>query len=131
MKHRRMILLFAMLNSLVWLLAGFWWLSSHLLNLSPAERIVGLVVVTAGWHTVSMMAIRQLESWWEGRECNFPERSAQPLEAMNVTCEVCGGDEFLEGPKGGLCTNIKCVGCSAEYNFGPGIMERIYRIKDM
>ena len=24
-----------------------------------------------------------------------------------------------------LCTNIKCSQCSAEYNYGPGIMERI------
>ena len=127
MNHRRMILLFVTLNSLVWLLAGFWRLSSHLPNLSLAERIVGLAVVAVGWHAASMLVIRQVESWWERRQRNFPERAAQPLEDMTVRCVVCDGDEFIEGPRGGLCTNIKCVRCSAEYNLGPGIMERIYR----
>ena len=127
MNHRRMILLFVTLNSLAWLLMGFWRLSSHIPNLSMAEWIVGLVVVAVGWHAASMLAIRQVESWWERRQRNFPERAAQPLEVMTVRCVACDGDEFIEGPKGGLCTNIKCVRCLAEYNLGPGIMERIYR----
>ena len=127
MNHRRIILAIEMSTSLVFLLAGLWWSSSHLLTLNRFERFVGLVVVAVGGYAVAMQAIRRLEAWRDRRGRVFRVRSAQPMEIMNVRCEVCDCDEFLEGPHGGLCTNIKCVQCSAEYNYGPGIMERIRR----
>lgn len=127
MNRRRHVAWLALSSSLLVMLAAFWYLSSHLLTLSRSERLVGLGVVTAGWYAFSALAIRRLEAWRGRRERDFSGRAAQPMEVMTVRCEACDGDEFLEGPSGGLCTNIKCVNCSAEYNFGPGIMERIHR----
>jgi len=126
MNHRLMIFLFVM-TSLVCLLVGFWWMVLHFLAFSVVDRIVGLAVVTAGWYIVTLLAVRWLASWRKGRGRSFLGRAAQSMEIMTVRCEVCDGYEFLEGPHGGLCTNIKCVVCSAEYNYGPGIMERIHR----
>ena len=127
MSRRHWGIWLALSSSLAWILFGFWYLSSHLLALGKAERLMGLGVVVVGWYAFSVLAIRSLEAWRGRRERDLSGRAAQPMEAMTVRCEVCDGDEFLEGPSGGLCTNIKCVGCSAEYNFGPGIMERIHR----
>lgn len=49
-------------------------------------------------------------------------------------CPDCGKDEFLAGPCGGLCQNIKCAVCGSEFNFCPpcfampiGYAERIGR----
>ena len=127
MNHRRITFLIAMSVSFLCLLTGSWWMSSRPLALSGAERVVGLAVVAAGGYAVAMWVIRRLEAWKGRRVRAFLERAAQPMEIMTVRCEVCDGDEFLEGPHGGLCTNIKCVQCSAEYNYGPGLMERIRR----
>jgi hypothetical protein len=113
MRRRRRGIWFALSISLAWIVIGFWYLSSHLLALSKAERLVGLGVVTVGWYAFSALAIRRLEAWRGRREGDLSGRAAQPMEAMTVRCEVCDGDEFLEGPSGGLCTNIKCVQCSA------------------
>jgi hypothetical protein len=53
---------------------------------------------------------------------------------VDSTCPDCGGDSFLRGPEGGLCTNIKCAHCGACFNFCPrcnvlpgGYAERIGR----
>jgi hypothetical protein len=121
MNFRRKGQIFALSTTFAWISIGCWYLSSHLLTLDLVEKNVGTVVVAVGWYILSMMAVCRLDSW------RSQQRAAQPLESMTVRCAVCDGDEFLEGPSGGLCTNIKCVGCSAEYNFGPGTMERIYR----
>jgi len=124
---RRACLLFVLSATFLGLLLGSWYLSSHLHTLSRGERSIGLGVATVGWGFGSLWFARQAAAWWGKRKREFPERAAQPEENMTVRCEVCDGDEFLEGPHGGLCTNIKCVACSAEYNHGPGIMERIHR----
>jgi len=41
------------------------------------------------------------------------------------TCPDCGRTNFLKGPEAGLCTNIKCAGCGAQFNVGPLTCERI------
>jgi hypothetical protein len=33
-----------------------------------------------------------------------------------LTCRYCAGTKFLEGPSGGLCTNVQCDACGARYN---------------
>ena len=126
MNHRPMIFL-SVMASLAVLLVGLWWTILHLTAFSMVDRIVGMMVVTAGWYVATLLAVRWLASWRERRERAFPVRAAQPMVIVDVRCEVCDCDEFLEGPHGGLCTNIKCAQCSAEYNYGPGIMERIRR----
>jgi len=41
-------------------------------------------------------------------------------------CPDCGSSEFLEGPSGGMCTNVKCAGCGHWFNFAlPVSMQRI------
>ncbi len=40
-------------------------------------------------------------------------------EVGGPVCPDCG-DGLLKGPQGGACTNIKCKGCSAEFNVMPG-----------
>ncbi len=47
----------------------------------------------------------------------MPEVS--PVEEADLKkgiCPDCGGDEFLEGPRGGLAVNIRCKQCGAEFN---------------
>ena len=36
-----------------------------------------------------------------------------------LTCPKCSDTRFMEGPSGGGCVNIKCVGCGEEYNLTP------------
>jgi len=41
-------------------------------------------------------------------------------------CPDCGGKIFIEGPSGGICTNVKCDGCGHYFNMAlPLIVERI------
>lgn len=40
-------------------------------------------------------------------------------------CPDCRGDEFLEGPSGGMSTNIMCSSCGARFNMSPFGAERI------
>jgi len=41
-------------------------------------------------------------------------------------CPDCGSENFIEGPSGGLCTNVKCDGCGHWFNFGlPLFIQRI------
>lgn len=40
-------------------------------------------------------------------------------------CPDCGGRDFLEGPQGGICTNIMCAKCRHRFNASPLGMERI------
>lgn len=40
-------------------------------------------------------------------------------------CPDCGCKDFLEGPQGGLCTNIMCARCRHKFNIGPFGIERI------
>jgi hypothetical protein len=40
-------------------------------------------------------------------------------------CPDCGGKKFLEGPQGGLCTNIMCAKCRHRFNASPFGLERI------
>ena len=32
-------------------------------------------------------------------------------------CPDCGNTEFLFGPSGGLCVNVKCMECGSKYNY--------------
>src|SRR5215469_15192280 len=43
------------------------------------------------------------------------------------TCPDCGNEEWLEGPSGGMSTNIKCTKCGLWLNHTPvlGLAERI------
>jgi len=43
----------------------------------------------------------------------------------NNRCPDCGGDDFREGPSGGMSTNIMCAGCGARFNMSPFGAERI------
>jgi hypothetical protein len=40
-------------------------------------------------------------------------------------CPDCGSSDFIEGPSGGMCTNIMCAGCGAKFNMSPFGAERI------
>lgn len=42
--------------------------------------------------------------------------------SSGLTCIFCSGNEFLEGPHGGMSVNIKCANpeCGAQYNVTPG-----------
>ncbi len=46
-----------------------------------------------------------------------------------LTCPDCKGHEFLQGPRGGMSTNIKCnnPSCGSEFNVCPEfrLIERI------
>lgn len=48
-----------------------------------------------------------------------------------LTCPDCGGEDFLEGPHGGLAVNVKCSKCGCKLNITPlpngkiWILERI------
>ena len=49
------------------------------------------------------------------------------LAFMNGKCPDCGSTAFYEGPSGGLCTNIRCAGCSHWFNHCGFFVERIAR----
>lgn len=38
----------------------------------------------------------------------------EPLR--QARCPDCDGEEFLGGPEGGICQNIKCEGCGSKFN---------------
>lgn len=42
-------------------------------------------------------------------------------------CPDCGSTKFMEGPSGGMCTNVKCSWCGHWFNMGlPMFIERIH-----
>ena len=42
-------------------------------------------------------------------------------------CPDCGSGSFMEGPSGGMSTNVKCNGCSHWFNLGlPLFIQRIH-----
>jgi len=42
-------------------------------------------------------------------------------------CPDCGSDQFMEGPSGGMATNVKCLGCNHWFNLGlPLFIQRIH-----
>lgn len=43
-------------------------------------------------------------------------------------CPRCHGVDFLPGPRGGLCRNVLCVRCFAEYNSGPIAVELLHEV---
>ncbi len=46
-------------------------------------------------------------------------------------CPDCGSDKFMEGPSGGMSTNVKCSGCGHWYNLGlPLFIQRIHIDKE-
>ena len=71
MNHRPMIFL-SVMASLAVLLVGLWWTILHLTAFSMVDRIVGMMVVTAGWYVATLLAVRWLASWRERRERAFP-----------------------------------------------------------
>lgn len=40
-------------------------------------------------------------------------------------CPDCGSEEFLEGPRGGMCTNMMCAVCNHKFNMSPVSIQRI------
>lgn len=49
----------------------------------------------------------------------------------NNCCPDCGSTKFMEGPTGGMCTNVKCTGCGHWFNFAlPVMIERIHVAED-
>lgn len=42
-------------------------------------------------------------------------------------CPDCGCQKFLDGPEGGMCTNIECVGCGSTFNVTPMGIQRLTR----
>lgn len=40
-------------------------------------------------------------------------------------CYDCGGEEFIPGPRGGMCVNLMCANCGARFNVSPFSIERI------
>jgi ribosomal protein S27E len=43
------------------------------------------------------------------------------------SCPDCGCETFMEGPSGGMATNVKCNGCGHWFNFGlPLFIQRIH-----
>ena len=46
--------------------------------------------------------------------------------AVNV-CPDCGSyKQFLAGPRGGFCLNIRCGHCGSEFNVGPRLNGRLF-----
>ena len=43
----------------------------------------------------------------------------------NGRCPDCSGEEFFEGPSGGLSVNIRCGKCGNWFNHSPFSLERI------
>lgn len=44
----------------------------------------------------------------------------------NLECPDCNGDKWFEGPSGGMCVNISCVGCGSRFNdMGPFGLQRL------
>lgn len=42
-------------------------------------------------------------------------------------CPDCGSETFMEGPSGGMATNVKCNGCGHWFNLGlPLFIQRIH-----
>jgi len=42
-------------------------------------------------------------------------------------CPDCGSETFMEGPSGGMSTNVKCGGCTHWFNMGlPMFIQRIH-----
>ena len=42
-------------------------------------------------------------------------------------CPDCGSESFMEGPSGGMATNVKCNGCGHWFNLGlPLFIQRIH-----
>ena len=42
-------------------------------------------------------------------------------------CPDCGSENFMEGPSGGMATNVKCRGCGHWFNLGlPLFIQRIH-----
>ena len=54
-------------------------------------------------------------------DCTENERDA----LRHGVCPDCGNNQFLGGPTAGLCQNIKCIQCYAEFNVGPLVAERL------
>lgn len=46
-------------------------------------------------------------------------------------CPDCGSENFMEGPSGGMATNVKCRGCGHWFNLAlPMFIERIHVTED-
>lgn len=45
-----------------------------------------------------------------------PEDDLRDHFQIHRNCPDCGSKSFLEGPSGGMSTNMKCAGCDSEFN---------------
>ena len=60
--------------------------------------------------------------------CEKVERDNDKLTKVarkHNCCPDCGGKNFLEGPQGGISTNIMCAKCRHRFNASPFGIERI------
>lgn len=48
-----------------------------------------------------------MKEWTMFEDVPFPKDGA---------CPNCGNKEFLEGPSGGVCTNVQCTKCGIRWN---------------
>jgi len=68
------------------------------------------------------------------QSCDKIEMDNEKLRELflkNNGCPDCGSEKFMEGPSGGMATNIKCYGCGHWFNMGlPLFIERIHITSD-
>lgn len=75
--------------------------------------------------------LSQLLSKVRGRlfKCKSVQKEAEPKRKATTTdqfpldmtngCPDCQSDNFLEGPSGGMCVNVKCENCGHTFNIFP------------
>ena len=60
------------------------------------------------------------------QDCTESERKSLEIHV----CPDCGSyKEFLPGPRGGLCQNIRCGRCGSEFNVGPRSGGRLFFVQ--
>lgn len=79
--------------------------------------------------------VDRFKTWWNG-EAQLIEVEENPLitSIEKNRCPDCGGEGFLQGPSGGISTNIMCANekCKAKFNImvsiGLGKILRVDRL---
>lgn len=74
--------------------------------------------------------VKRLLEWTRGLfkpQVQEYEANASGRDPQGLQCPSCGGRRWVEGPSGGLSTNIACAGCFREYNHSPFGLDSIDR----
>lgn len=75
-----------------------------------------------------MGILERLRRWWS-RPHSHRKMSGRDTV---LTCPYCGGTKWLEGPRGGMSTNIMCANAACEhwFNYHQGFipMDDLHRI---